>query len=73
MLFVSNSSMGGHFASQPWSTMSGRTTTPRNPTATGGTPIIVYSSDDFYAAGNAPQPAEPYLAEYGNSGPGAHH
>ena len=35
-------------------------------------PVVVYTSDDYFPAGVGPTPAEPYLAEYRNSGPGAH-
>ena len=70
-MIVRNSTLGAHLAgAAPWSTMGARTTTPKDPTGT--TPVVVYTSDDFYPAGVGPTPAEPYVAEYRNSGPGAH-
>lgn len=69
-MIVRNSTLGGHIAAAPWTSMGNRTTTPKVPSGT--TPLLVFTSDDYYPAGVGPTPAEPYLAEYGNSGPGAH-
>jgi len=33
---------------------------------------VLYNSDDYFPAGVGPAPAEPYVGEYRNSGPGAH-
>jgi hypothetical protein len=70
-MIVRNSTLGAHLAgAAPWSTMGARTTTPKDPTGT--TPVVVYTSDDYFPVGIGPTPAEPFLAEYRNSGPGAH-
>jgi pectinesterase len=70
-MIVRNSTLGAHLAgAAPWSSMGARMTTPKDPAGT--TPVVVYSSDDYFPAGVGPTPAEPYLAEYRNSGPGAH-
>ena len=68
-VIVRNSTLGGHIASAPWSPSTTRTTTPNDPSGT--TPLTLYTSDDFYPAGTGPSPAEIYLGEYGNTGPGA--
>jgi pectinesterase len=69
-MIVRNSTLGSHIlSSAPWAASSTRTTTPKNPSGT--TPVTLYTSDDYFAADTGPAPAEPYLAEYGNSGPGA--
>jgi pectinesterase len=68
-VIVRNSTLGGHIASAPWSPSTTRTTTPKDPS--GATPLTLYTSDDFYPAGTGPSPAEIYLGEYGNTGPGA--
>ncbi|MGC4091203.1 MAG: pectinesterase family protein [Polyangiaceae bacterium] len=66
---VRNSTLGAHLnKAAPWTYDTGRTT-PKDPTAT--TPIILYTSDDYFATEQAWKPREPFLAEYGNSGPGA--
>ncbi len=70
-VLVRNSTLAGHIAAEPWSALGARVTTPKAPMGT--VPIIVYTSDDYYPAGMGPVPAQPFLAEYGNSGPGAHH
>jgi pectinesterase len=70
-MLVRNSTLGAHIAAAPWSTLNNRTTTPKDPAGT--LPVLVFTSDDFYATGTGPMPAEPYLAEYGNTGAGAHH
>ena len=70
-MIVRNSTLGAHIAgAAPWSSMGARTMTPEDPTGT--TPVVVYTSDDFFPAGVGPAPAEPFLGEYRNSGPGAH-
>jgi pectinesterase len=69
-MIVRNSILGAHLAgAAPWTAT--RTSTPKNPVDGGTTPIVVYTSDDYFPAGMGPTPAEPYIAEYRNSGPGA--
>jgi pectinesterase len=68
-MIVRNSTLGAHIAAAPWAPSATRTTTPRDPG--GATPVTLYTSDDYYPAGSGPLPAEIYLGEYGNSGPGA--
>ena len=68
-MIVRNSTLGGHFAASPWAPSATRTATLRDPSGT--TPVTLYTSDDFYLAGTGPSPAEIYLGEYGNGGPGA--
>ena len=68
-MIVRNSTLGGHFATTPWALSATRATTPKDPAGT--TPVTLYTSDDFYPTGTGPSPAEIYLGEYGNSGPGA--
>ncbi|MBC8131410.1 MAG: hypothetical protein H7X95_00405 [Deltaproteobacteria bacterium] len=68
-MIVRNSTLGGHIAATPWSTLGNRLATPKNPAGTA--PVLVFTSDDYYPSGNGPVPTEPYLAEYGNTGPGA--
>jgi pectinesterase len=70
-MVVRNSTLGAHLAgAAPWSSTGARTSTPKNPDA--GVPMVLYTSDDYFPAGVGPAPAEPFLAEYRNSGPGAH-
>jgi pectinesterase len=70
-MVVRNSTLGAHLAgAAPWSSTGARTTTPKDPAGT--TPVILYNSDDYFAAGVGPAPAEPFLGEYRNSGAGAH-
>jgi pectinesterase len=70
-MIVRNSTLGAHLAgAAPWSSTGARTTTPKDPTGT--TPVVLYTSDDYFPAGVGPAPAEPFLGEYRNSGPGAH-
>ena len=70
-MIVRNSTLGAHLAgAAPWSATGARVTTPKDPAGT--TPVVVYTSDDYFPSGVGPTPAEPYLAEYRNSGPGAH-
>jgi pectinesterase len=70
-MIVRNSVLGAHLAgAAPWTTGS-RVSTPKNPTGT--TPLVVYTSDDYFPTGTGPIPPEPFLAEYRNSGPGAQH
>ena len=73
-MIVRNSTLGAHLAgAAPWSLMGARTTTPKNPDVDAGQPaVLLYTSDDYFPAGVGPTPAEPYLGEYRNSGPGAH-
>jgi pectinesterase len=66
---VRNSTLGGHLAASPWAPSTTRTFTPKDPGGT--TPVTLYTSDDYYPAGTGPSPAEIYLGEYGNVGPGA--
>ena len=66
---VRNSTLGSHIAAAPWAPSTTRTSTPKDPGGT--TPVTLYTSDDFYPAGTGPSPAEIYLGEYGNTGPGA--
>jgi pectinesterase len=68
-MIVRNSTLGAHIRLvDPWTSYPGRLT-EKEPAAT--TPIILYTSDDYYAVGTGPVPPERYLGEYGNSGPGA--
>ena len=70
-MIVRNSTLGAHLAgASPWSSMGARTTTPKDPAGT--TPVVLYTSDDYFPAGVGPAPAEPFLGEYRNSGAGAH-
>lgn len=71
-MIVRNSTLESHLAgAAPWSSMGARATTPKDPTGT--TPVLVYTSDDYYpVGGGGPVPVEPFLGEYRNSGPGAH-
>jgi hypothetical protein len=66
---MSTTTPGGHLAASPWAPSTTRTFTPKDPIGT--TPVTLYTSDDFYPAGTGPVPAEIYLGEYGNVGPGA--
>jgi pectinesterase len=68
-IVVRNSTLGGHLAASPWAPSTTRTFTPRDPGGT--TPVTLYTSGDYYAAGTGPSPAEIYLGEYGNVGAGA--
>jgi pectinesterase len=68
-VIVRNSTLGGHIAASPWAPSPTRTFTPKDPAGT--TPVALYTSDDYYPAGTGPSPAEIYLGEYGNVGPGA--
>jgi pectinesterase len=70
-MIVRTSNLGGHIAAEPWSALGARTTTPKNPAGT--VPVLAYTSDDYYPTGTGPVPAQPFLAEYGNTGAGAHH
>lgn len=64
---VRNSILGAHIrASAVWAPSS--RSTPKNPTAE---PTVLYTSDDYYASQTGLVPPEIYLAEFGNSGPGA--
>lgn len=72
-MIVRNSTLGAHLAgAAPWSSMGARTSTPKAPDPDGGVPTLVHTSDDYFPAGVGPAPAEPFLGEYRNSGPGAH-
>jgi len=72
-MIVRNSTLGAHLAgAAPWSSMGARTSTPKAPDPDGGVPTVVYTSDDYFPAGVGPAPAEPFLGEYRNAGPGAH-
>jgi len=64
---VRNSILGGHIrAADPWAPT--WRTTPKHPLAT---ETVLYTSDDYYVPGTGLVPPEAYLAEFGNSGPGA--
>lgn len=66
-IIIRNSTLGEHFnKASPWLMVSNRMT-PKEAVAT--TPI--YSSDDYFPAGQGWTPKELFLAEYGNTGPGA--
>lgn len=66
---VRNSKLGAHIrAGSVWAPSS--RVTPKTPAATSQ---VLYTSDDYYAAGTGLVPPEIYLAEFGNSGPGAAH
>jgi pectinesterase len=70
-MIVRNSTLGAHLAgAAAWSSTGARTTTPKDPAGT--TPVLLYTSDDYFPAGVGPAPAEPFVGEYRNSGPGAH-
>jgi pectinesterase len=72
-MIVRNSTLGAHVGgAAPWSSTGARTSTPKAPDPDGGVPTLVYTSDDYFPAGVGPTPAEPFLGEYRNSGPGAH-
>jgi pectinesterase len=65
---IRNSILGAHIRSvDVWAPVLRET--PRTPTPTD--PIVLYTSDDFYAPMTGLVPPEVYLAEFGNSGPGA--
>ena len=68
-VIIRNSTLGSHIATPPWAPSTTRTTTPKDPAGTA--PVTLYTSDDFYPDGTGPSPAEIYLGEYGNTGPGA--
>ena len=64
---VRNSILGAHIrAGDVWAPTS--RPTPKNPTAT---EQVLYTSDDYYAPMTGLVPPEVFLAEFGNSGPGA--
>jgi pectinesterase len=64
---VRNSILGAHIRpGDPWAPTS--RTTPQNPMETSA---VLYTSDDYYVPGTGLIPPEAYLAEFGNSGPGA--
>lgn len=64
---VRNSMLGAHIrATDPWAPTS--RTTPQNPTEASQ---VLYTSDDYYVPMTGLIPPEAYLAEFGNSGPGA--
>jgi pectinesterase len=64
---VRNSILGAHIrAVDPWAPTVRET--PKNPTAT---ETVLYDSDDYYAPMTGLVPPEIFLAEFGNSGPGA--
>ena len=61
-MIVRNSTLGAHLAgAAPWSSTGARTTTP-NEIPAGTTPVLVYTSDDYFPAGVGPAPAEPFVA-----------
>ena len=64
---VRNSLLGAHIrAGDAWAPSV--RVTPKAPTATS---TVLYTSDDYYAPATGLTPPEIYLAEFGNSGPGA--
>jgi pectinesterase len=64
---VRNSILGAHIrAVDPWAPT--ERTTPQNPTLTS---TVLYTSDDYYVPATGLIPPEAYVAEFGNSGPGA--
>jgi pectinesterase len=64
---VRNSFLGAHIrALDPWAPT--ERVTPRNPTPTS---TVLFTSDDYYVPMTGLIPPEIYLAEFGNSGPGA--
>jgi pectinesterase len=64
---VRNSKLGQHIrAADAWAPSV--RVTPKSPTATS---TVLYTSDDYYAPATGLFPPEIYLAEFGNSGPGA--
>lgn len=64
---VRNSLLGAHVrATDVWAPVV--RTTPKNPAPA---EMVLYTSDDFYAPLTGLVPPETYLAEFGNSGPGA--
>jgi pectinesterase len=64
---VRNSILGAHIrAVDPWAPT--ERMTPQNPTPTS---TVLYTSDDYYVPEAGLIPPEIYLAEFGNSGPGA--
>jgi len=64
---VRNSKLGQHIrAADAWAPS--LRVTPKTPTVTA---TVLYTSDDYYAPGSGLLPPEIYLAEFGNSGPGA--
>ncbi|HEX6276357.1 MAG TPA: pectinesterase family protein [Polyangiaceae bacterium] len=64
---VRNSILGAHIrAVDPWAPTVRET--PQNPTPA---PRVLYTSDDYYRPMTGLVPPEVYLAEFGNSGPGA--
>jgi pectinesterase len=65
---IRNSILGAHVRQvDPWAPT--LRATPRDPTPTN--PVVLYTSDDYYRAGGGVVPTEIFLAEFGNSGPGA--
>jgi pectinesterase len=66
-VIVRNSKLGAHIrAADVWAPS--LRVTPRSPAATS---TVLYTSDDYYAPATGLFPPEIYLAEFGNSGPGA--
>jgi pectinesterase len=65
---IRNSILGAHIRTGDAWAPSLRAT-PKNPTPTD--PIVLYTSDDYYAPMTGLIPPEVFLAEFGNSGPGA--
>jgi adhesin HecA-like repeat protein len=63
---VRNSILGAHIAAAPWAAT--LRATPKDPKLD---PKILYTSDDYYVRGAGLVPPEIYVAEFGNSGPGA--
>jgi pectinesterase len=64
---VRNSILGAHIRlDDVWAPTT--RSTPKNPTPSS---VVLYTSDDYYVPGSGLIPPEIYLAEFGNSGPGA--
>jgi pectinesterase len=68
-VIVRNSTLGAHIRKvDPWAPYPSRVT-PKEPMP--AMPPVLYTSDDYYPASQGPSPAEAFLGEYGNTGPGA--
>lgn len=67
-VIIRNSILGEHIRTDaPWAPV--ERVTPKNPMAP--EPTVLYTSDDYYAPMTGLVPAEVFLAEFGNTGPGA--
>jgi len=67
-MIVRNSNLGAHFRAQdPWVAV--ERVTPKN--AGAATPMVLYTSEDYYLPSTGLVPPEVFLAEHGNTGAGA--